>query len=84
MATYLMIADSGLADDEENRFLLGVKCPLCGESTIIVMRRDKYVRWNNDKELIQNVWPDLTAAQREIMITGLHDTCFQEVAGLAE
>ena len=50
-------------------------CPFCGKENIVEVDEASYERWENG-ELIQNVWPDMSPATRELLITGICDSCF--------
>lgn len=52
-------------------------CPGCGERSTVQVDVFKLDRWL-DGEHIQNVWPEKTPAERELMMTGYHDECFEE------
>ena len=51
------------------------QCIVCGESTTMDVNRVKLRRWRAG-EHVQNVWPDWSAAKRELMITGTHPKCW--------
>ena len=55
------------------------RCIHCKGSTNVGVKANKFHRWWVEKELIQNVWPELTAGQREVMISGMHATCWDKV-----
>lgn len=54
-------------------------CFLCGmmSETVELDERD-VERWR-DGEMVQHVWPNLTPGQRETIISGAHEKCFDEV-----
>lgn len=52
-------------------------CPFCGVPRSIKVNVDDYDRWQNG-ELIQNVWPHFTPTQRELLITGICDPCWDD------
>lgn len=49
-------------------------CMVCGKHYHIEVDEPRYKRWRAG-ELIQNVWPEKTAVEREALITGI---CSQE------
>lgn len=55
-------------------------CISCGEKSIIELDNDKFVAWISG-EHVQNVWPEKTADERELLITGTHGTCWDEMFG---
>ena len=54
-------------------------CSWCGKRSLISLDIQKVYRWLNG-ELIQNVWPEMDADQRELLITGTHADCWEEMA----
>lgn len=58
-------------------------CPGCGSRTAITVDEHKLRLWQHG-ELIQNVWPEKTPAERETMITGFHDECFETFVAQVE
>jgi hypothetical protein len=55
-----------------------------GTGASIELTEDQYRRyqlWRNTGSLIQNALPELTAAQREILMTGMDDDTFHKYIG---
>lgn len=55
------------------------ECPICGHLNTINLEVDKFVRWVKERELIQIVWPEKTPAEREIIKTGIHQSCWDNL-----
>ena len=55
-------------------------CMKCGGSTTVILEASKYEQWR-DGALIQNVWPEWTPEQRELLISGIHAACFTALFG---
>lgn len=53
-------------------------CPVCNRRIILSLDADKVKRWENG-ELIQNVFPELSISEREALITGTCDKCWDEM-----
>lgn len=58
-------------------------CPLCGRLSYLYLEEELAVRildWDREgrQGYIQDVFPELTIAQRETIISGCHDKCFDE------
>lgn len=54
-------------------------CPLCGKGhPSMVLNRDMYVTWQQGV-FIQNAFPNLSAEDREVLISGTHPKCFNEL-----
>lgn len=49
-------------------------CPFCGKVTELIVPARGYRLWQ-EGELIQNALPDLTAGERETLISGLCPAC---------
>ena len=55
-------------------------CVHCHQSTDIIIPKDEIMRWQNG-ELAQNVWPDMSPDAVELIISGTHPQCWDEVFG---
>lgn len=55
-------------------------CRKCKGSETIAFSEDQEQRWRNGA-LIQNVAPELTADQREVLISGTCGVCFEKMFG---
>ena len=49
-------------------------CPKCGKSSFVDMPKDAYERWQFGM-MLQEAWPEGSATDREIMMTGLCKEC---------
>ena len=56
-------------------------CPFCGETATVEAEASRIARWQRG-ELIQSVFPEWTADQRELLISGSHPACWAEAFGL--
>lgn len=54
------------------------QCPFCGKGLLVDIPDEAYQKICNG-ELIQNAWPEASATQREILISGLCPACQDEV-----
>ncbi len=52
-----------------------VTCGKCNKDHVVVAKRDDVLQWK-EGVLIQNALPYLTAAERELIITGICGDCF--------
>lgn len=57
---------------------LSKKCPYCRQLTWIDVDYDKLKRWQSG-ENIQNVWPEKTPGERELIKTGIHEACWNSI-----
>lgn len=55
-------------------------CVQCGQSSTMNVSRDKLIRWHKG-ELAQNVFPELTPDERELLVTGTHPECWEKIFG---
>lgn len=58
-------------------------CPLCGERAMLLLPDDQAQAaavWNSNgrPNLVQQAFPKWTAGQRETLLTGTHEVCFDE------
>ena len=54
------------------------ECPHCGNLSHIQIDAVSYKRWKSG-EFIQVVWPDSTPDWRELLKTGIHSKCWDEI-----
>ncbi len=56
-------------------------CIVCKERSLIDLDVKKYQRWTGGggTEHVQNVWPEWSAGDRELLITGTHSSCWDEM-----
>lgn len=56
------------------------RCLFCGEFEALSLDPELYARWQGG-EHVQDVWPDWTKGQRELLITGTHPECWDKAFG---
>lgn len=61
---------------DDHRIDVQIACPFCGADSIVKMRLASFEAWNAGA-LIQNAAPDLTADQRELLISGTCGACWK-------
>jgi len=54
-----------------------VTCPFCGDTTKVVVDADGYREWENG-ELVQVALPNLSADDREVLISGICPPCWDK------
>lgn len=53
-------------------------CTVCGKRHRFTLNREAFDAWQ-DHEYIQNAFPNMSAGDREILISGTCDKCFHEL-----
>lgn len=56
-----------------------IKCKYCNKNFTIDIDEDKYRSWKNGEGLIQDIMPELTSEDRELLISRTCDSCFDEI-----
>lgn len=64
--------------DFYNITILNITCKLCNKPYALKVNKEDFVDYNNGK-LIQDCFPYLTAGERELIISGICDTCFDKL-----
>ena len=59
------------------------KCPMCGKTRDFVLEKSKYLAWKNGA-FIQTVFPEMSADDREQLISGLDAECWNKFISDAE
>lgn len=63
------------------------KCRICGEEHIVELTDDEYanyLRWKNRELLIQEALPNRSAIERELLMTGTCNECWNIMFGSEE
>ena len=50
-------------------------CPFCGEVTTIDVTEEQAYAYFFTDELVQNIFPDFTSTEREVLISGMCEKC---------
>lgn len=56
------------------------RCPMCGKSHSVEVNLSAYEKWQNG-ELIQRAMPNLSATEREQLISGFCPDCQDKIFG---
>lgn len=51
-------------------------CTMCDQISEVDLDPAKVARWIQRGEKIQNVWPELSPDERELLMTGTHPACW--------
>jgi len=62
-----------------NLTILNIQCKLCKETYAIKVKTEDYTDYYNSGKLIQLCFPYLTAGERELIISGMCDSCFNNI-----
>lgn len=62
----------------------GKPCPGCGKQETLTVTREGLVAWRDQNAMIQEAFPDLSADQRELLVTGYCPKCWDEDTGEEE
>lgn len=55
------------------------KCVVCGRQTTMTLNYEQFRNWVDNRLLIQNAFPDMSAEDREMLLTGTHSECWEEM-----
>lgn len=58
-------------------------CIACGSETEMLLNADKFAAWQSGM-FVQDVWPEMTPDERELLLTGIHANCWDEMFRDAE
>ena len=57
-----------------------VRCPVCGKSYTVTVLRDEFIKWRNGGR-IQECMPSLSDEDREALLTGICEDCWNKMYG---
>lgn len=60
-------------------FVVPTTCPFCGSKKDVVVDPIQYNMWRHHGFAIQNAMPQLSASDRERLVTGACDDCWDEM-----
>lgn len=63
-----------------NKTLIEMNCPFCGREHSVTVNADAYSDWLNG-DLIQRAMPELSATEREQLISQMCPTCQKNIFG---
>lgn len=55
-------------------------CGCCNKDHYVLVKKEDYEKYKNGA-LVQNAFPYLSAAEREMLITGICDACWKKMFG---
>lgn len=66
---------------EDNRIYvtISIQCPMCGRENIVKMTLEQYNRWWDNNEYVQNIFPEKSSSEREVLISGICPTCWDKL-----
>ena len=67
---------------KEYGYEVKVQCALCKEEHTLLVNRDDWDLFNSpNRPYIQDIFPYLSSAERELLISGMCDSCFTNLFG---
>lgn len=66
-------------NDNRNTEIIA-QCPICGKQHKVLVREEDWELYNSpDRPHVQDIFPYLSPAERELLITGIDDKCFHKM-----
>lgn len=56
-------------------------CQLCGNTALLEVDKLGLFRWKEQGAFVQNAFPNLSADERELLISGTHAQCWENMFG---
>lgn len=63
----------------KNPIELHITCRLCGKVYIVTVEKEDYEKYKSGEGYIQDIFPYLSAADRELLISRTCDECWHEI-----
>ena len=64
--------------------ILCPKCTVCGNQSVVLVHRVDYDRYVWDGAFVQDAFPYLSVDQSDLIITGTHPECWDQLFGSDE
>lgn len=74
-----MISNHGVTFHNDGTVSFFKLCPVCGKRSDFNVTAEEYTRWTSGGEFIQNVWPNKSKDEREVMLSGTDTECFNKL-----
>ena len=58
---------------------VGIECPRCHKVVKLPLKESELLAWNPNETFVQNQFPKLTPGQREMLLSGLCEECWNEI-----
>lgn len=55
-------------------------CQVCEKRSEVPLDAERFEKWKAG-ELVQDVWPEMNADRREVLVTGTHPECWKKLFG---
>lgn len=68
-----------LIKGDSKNVTLAIICPLCGNTSYLTVPTDGYTAWKLHGVLVQDAFPQLSAEDRELLISGICPTCWDNL-----
>lgn len=62
-----------------NALMMEIQCKYCKKDYTVNVDEEKYNLWKKGKDYIQNIMPELSALDRELLISRTCNSCFDEI-----
>lgn len=63
----------------KNPIELHITCRICGKVYIVTVEKEDYEKYKSGEGYIQDIFPYLSAADRELLISQTCDECWHEI-----
>jgi hypothetical protein len=68
-------------EDNPDEIMLVTQCPYCSKEDFFVVSKSAYDAWRAGLQFVQNAFPHLNADEREKIMTGIDNKCWDEIMG---
>lgn len=58
---------------------VGIECPHCHKVIKLPIKEEELLAWNPNEQFVQEAFPELTPGQREMLLSGLCEECWNEI-----
>jgi len=71
--------ENGITKSTKADMIHVTTCPQCKQNNAILVNNIDFSLWKNQSRHVQDVFTWLTSEEREILITGIHPKCWNEM-----
>lgn len=66
-------------EDNDMHVTISVQCPMCGRENNVKMTLDQFNRWRNNDEYVQDIFPEKSSSEREVLVSGICSNCWDKM-----